>query len=706
VPDGDGVEVSPGPVPRSLPAAIADRLAFLSTEARAVLRAAALLGVDFSVTELAVVLDRQLTELLAAIDESITAGVLHENGAQLAFRHPLIRAALYQGMPLALRCAWHRAAAKALASSGAAPERVARQLLPALDTPAGVAPPAEAGQSDDWLVGWLVETVAQLAARAPQVAIPRAGPDHHCSRNARLDLLACRLAEVLCRVGEVAEATQVATRALEGSTDPDLLVDLHATLTQCRAIDGRSTRSLAPLRQALAIPGLAARHRARLLVLTARVYRGLGQVDQAYRVATDALADAAADADPWATGWALAVLTMVHGMRGDVAGALPRFERALAVTDGEPALADLRLLLQINQANALGYLDQLSDALAAARRVRTAADRAGNLVRLGQAESLLVGLLFELGHWDEAIAEADTTDHLPGAARDPVVECCRHGTAATIRLHQGEPAGLDLAAAAASVGRLGDRVVYPAALATSLDLERSAAPRRALDTLLDALSRSAQEPAETAPLLADTVRLAMQLDDLTAAQTVTARAVALAASAASPYWQATAHHCQGLLDGDPDLLQAACHDYAAAGRPLPMAQAAAAAGAVLAPRGDTAGARARFAEAFAAFETLGARWDLARLQAEFRVHGIRRGPQVRHRRTDHGWDSLTPSEITIARLVAEGMTNPQIAVRLFLSRRTVQSHVSHILTKLGVHSRMEIAREATRRGSSPDTAEP
>jgi DNA-binding CsgD family transcriptional regulator len=73
---------------------------------------------------------------------------------------------------------------------------------------------------------------------------------------------------------------------------------------------------------------------------------------------------------------------------------------------------------------------------------------------------------------------------------------------------------------------------------------------------------------------------------------------------------------------------------------------------------------------------------------------------VKHRRATHGWDSLTPTEATIAGLVVEGLSNPQIAARLFLSPRTVATHVSHILTKLGVHSRIDIAREAARHYSA------
>ena len=91
-------------------------------------------------------------------------------------------------------------------------------------------------------------------------------------------------------------------------------------------------------------------------------------------------------------------------------------------------------------------------------------------------------------------------------------------------------------------------------------------------------------------------------------------------------------------------------------------------------------------------------WDVARLQARFRVHGIRRGPRFQHRRSQQGWSSLTPTEVKVVGLVAQGMSNPQIADKLFLSRRTVQTHVSHVLTKLELHSRTEIAREASLRG--------
>jgi predicted ATPase len=80
--------------PRSLSAAIADRLGYVGGAAREVLRAAALLGVDFAVRDLAIVLQRTVADLLPAVDESLAAGVLAETGKALAFRHPIIRAVL------------------------------------------------------------------------------------------------------------------------------------------------------------------------------------------------------------------------------------------------------------------------------------------------------------------------------------------------------------------------------------------------------------------------------------------------------------------------------------------------------------------------------------------------------------------------------------------------------------------------------------
>ena len=70
------------------------------------------------------------------------------------------------------------------------------------------------------------------------------------------------------------------------------------------------------------------------------------------------------------------------------------------------------------------------------------------------------------------------------------------------------------------------------------------------------------------------------------------------------------------------------------------------------------------------------------------------------RRPSSGWDSLTPTEREVVRLAAEGLTNPEIATRLFVSRATVKTHLGHVFEKLGVASRAELAAQAARRGNS------
>jgi DNA-binding CsgD family transcriptional regulator len=118
---------------------------------------------------------------------------------------------------------------------------------------------------------------------------------------------------------------------------------------------------------------------------------------------------------------------------------------------------------------------------------------------------------------------------------------------------------------------------------------------------------------------------------------------------------------------------------------------------VLAGAGKHDAARAAIGEAIDVYATLGADWDIVRADARLRPLGIRRGGRGRRRRPRSGWEALSPTEVRIAYLVAQGRSNPDIGAELFLSRRTVQTHVSHILAKLGVRSRSEVAREAALR---------
>jgi DNA-binding NarL/FixJ family response regulator len=101
-------------------------------------------------------------------------------------------------------------------------------------------------------------------------------------------------------------------------------------------------------------------------------------------------------------------------------------------------------------------------------------------------------------------------------------------------------------------------------------------------------------------------------------------------------------------------------------------------------------------EVLEVFESLGARPAAAEVRRSLRsfgVHAVPRGPRATTRANPAG---LTAREMEVLRLVAEGLRNAEIAERLFLSRRTVDHHVSAILRKLGAATRVEAVTEASR----------
>jgi DNA-binding CsgD family transcriptional regulator len=109
-------------------------------------------------------------------------------------------------------------------------------------------------------------------------------------------------------------------------------------------------------------------------------------------------------------------------------------------------------------------------------------------------------------------------------------------------------------------------------------------------------------------------------------------------------------------------------------------------------------ARPLLDDAIDLYERLQASRDVARAEARLRALGLRRGRRGPRRRPTSGWDSLTETELKVVRLVAEGLSNPEIAERLFISRGTVHTHVSYVLAKLGIKSRAGLAAETIRRG--------
>jgi DNA-binding CsgD family transcriptional regulator len=299
------------------------------------------------------------------------------------------------------------------------------------------------------------------------------------------------------------------------------------------------------------------------------------------------------------------------------------------------------------------------------------------------------------------MAEVEALDE---EVKEPMAACCDLGIAAVIRFHRGDHAAAraSLAASVPRAERIGSQVIGSLLLARSMDREEAGGPAEALAVLTAGFAENAEELDEIEDLLPDAVRLATETGDLTAAGKLAGHAVSLAAGSEIPHRQATALYCRGMLEHDTAGLLTAAERYADAGRPLLSAKALEAAATGFLRGEDRDKARAAFIQAVEIYTSLGAAADVSRLQASFRAHGIRRGPTAKHRQARSGWDSLTPTETKVAALVVEGLSNPEIATKLLLSRRTVATHVSHILRKLGVNSRIDIAREAALRTSTPE----
>ncbi len=212
------------------------------------------------------------------------------------------------------------------------------------------------------------------------------------------------------------------------------------------------------------------------------------------------------------------------------------------------------------------------------------------------------------------------------------------------------------------------------------------------------LDRQDGAGADCAPLLELLVAIHVVRGDLGAARDTLAELTALAAGCASPLVTAGVDLAAGRVraaEGDPRAaahLQAAVEAFLALDLPLEAARAQLELARALPPAAAAAEARV----ALAAFERLGAGPDAdaaASLLRSLGVKASRAGPR--------GAGVLTKREREVLGLVALGLSNPEIAARLFLSRKTVQHHVAHVLAKLDVGSRAEAAAYAAREPQTP-----
>jgi tetratricopeptide (TPR) repeat protein len=352
------------------------------------------------------------------------------------------------------------------------------------------------------------------------------------------------------------------------------------------------------------------------ILVIERAHSYLGEPGTGVQVARTALAAAEEAHDSWAMAWALHTMAGAAVSQGRLPDQLSLFDRGLAVTQAEPALTDLRLLLQINKAVALGNLDRYEEGLAIARQAQQLAGQVGTVVRLFQAHSVVGQIMFETGRWDEALAEMAV---MPEGLKDAMAVCAELGIAALINFYRGDATAARgfLAAADPHAARIGRLFISPLELARSLDHEQAGALPAALSALTCWLDGSTEEISQVQEILPDAVRLAMRIGDLDTARNLTIQAAAFAAPSETSFVQGNSLYCQGLVGHDAPLLLAAAEQYERASRPLLRAKALEGAATAYARVGATEQARIALTSATEIYGGLGASAAAARMQAAY-----------------------------------------------------------------------------------------
>jgi len=683
----DGVAALKEPVPRAaLAGPVAERIDFVRPRTLEALRGAALLETEFLVADLALITACTPVELVPVVDEAMAAGLIEPAGKLLRFRHPMIRQALYQATPPDQRVAQHQRAARVLTATGAQPQRVARQLL------AGAGPVAE-----PWETQWLAEHAETLTRREPAMAARLferavAGP---AAGDPRREMFEDLLADAEFRLFHYERAARIAGANAARSTEPDRLGRntwlLGYSLLRLRRLD----ELLRMLAAAADRPETTPLWRIRYEALRAMAFANFGRTEEARATAHAALAAGQESGDATAIGYALHVLSVVAAEADqDNAAALKLIERALTVARTDQELADLRVMLWTHRFGIGAELgSKITELMDWARQMLVTAQSTGT-PRLGRLRLHVAEVAFELGLWDEAEAGlGQVADHeLTGPAK-------RYALLAQIaaRRDEGERAfrlfeAMRKAADASTDGASGNARFFVLA-AQALRYERGGAWREAVETLSQCLDPGAEKRNPLRyRLLPMLVRLALAVDDRETAEAAARAAAQDVRQAPLVRRQAADLWCRGLVGGDPELVARAADLLREAELRSVVGNALEDAAELLARAGEPERARETLLEALAAYDELGASWDARRAASRLRARGVRIRTRIggSGRRAISGPEALTPTERRVAELVAEGCSNPDIAERLSLSRRTVESHVSRILAKLQVSSRTEV----------------
>lgn len=703
--DTDAVKVEAGVasllhdgIPVGFRRSVAARLDRLPEDGLRLLQIGSVLGREFDLGTAARMLGRQAGSLLSGVEAALNAGLLAGDGPRLAFRHDLIRQAVHENLAPAVRTALHREAADILRGIGARSAEVAWHVV------------LSGGPVDDDAVTTLTTTVRELSSSAPdaaadlaqQIAVPL--PQHDRRRIALLT----DAAEYLGRTRRVHQALDLVDATLSDRLEPVQEARLRLVAAEIHQAAGDDAAAMTHLQQALVLPGLPTDLRNRLLKTKATGHVYLGDITAAEQTDIGLVEASYRSEDPAVVVSAMVFQSQTFFYRGRLARALELAEEATARAAGtESGVLHLRppRIPALWLATVLTATDRLADT--------------ERVLREGQREAEALGLGWSLPHWhasracalyehgalDDAAVEAESSvmvaDELEITQPNPqarsvlaLVET-RRGDLAKARDH------LRAAEAGAGTQRYGPWVSL--ARACLADAEgRDAAAAAALG--------GSFRDAEPARLLAvppshwpGIVRMALRGEDHSLAQAVSGALRTLAAEdGGQQIVGAVRAHVDGLLHHDRGALASAGTGYRSTGRRLALAAVCEDLGDLVAASGDSTSAIAYFEEAGELASASGALRDHERIMRRLRAFGVRAAAPRHHTTGAAGWESLTESERKLIPLVVEGLTNRAIADRLYVSVHTVNTHMKHIFSKLGINTRVDLTRLAIERGGITD----
>jgi DNA-binding CsgD family transcriptional regulator/tetratricopeptide (TPR) repeat protein len=689
---GGRADVAEMILPPTLRLTILRRLSFLPVDTMQTLQAASILGSSFTVTDLSATMARPALELSRTLADGIAGRVLADDGDRLRFRHDLIRDAIYEDLPLSVRRGLHWEAGQRLAGTGAPSLQVAEHLA------------RGAGPGDTEAIVWLTRAAREAAARSPDVAADLMGRAIGLMPSAdpgRDELIAER-ASSLMLAGRIADAEAACRLVLARDHDPSVAGSIRICLGQALLAQGQVRDALGELERAAESPAPNDADRSGSRAWAGYVRLWLGDLDGAAAVAEQARLAAVSAGDHLSVSVAMTTLARISEFRGRLRDALHIIDDAVRLADLSPGRLGHRYPVCLTRGHILIELDRLHEARSALDTGRRVSEELGVRWPLPTYQVFLAFERFIAGEWDDAIAEAEASLELAEEIGERYSRAYAYGVLSLMSFHRNNLSRAQESARAAARDLAGWSPGYRtswAAWPDALILEADGEPSRALATLADIWDRctSAGLALEYPAVGADLIRLALAAGDLGRARDASAVVTELASGNDLPWMTGAALRCQGLIQDDAEILQAAASAYARGARPLGLALSCEDAGTTFARHGHLDRGRPLIDQAIGIYERLGAARDLARAEATLRQAGIRRGRRGTRSRPQFGWHSLTPTERTVAGLVSEGLSNPQIGERMYLSHRTVQTHIAHVFAKLDISSRAQLAAEVIRR---------